>query len=31
MTPAEVAFLLEMVEKRWPHAPLPLGSAGRVA
>jgi hypothetical protein len=27
MTPAEVAFLLEMVEKRWPHAPLPLGSA----
>jgi hypothetical protein len=27
MTPAEVAFLLDTVEKRWPHAPLPLGSA----
>jgi hypothetical protein len=26
VTPAEVARLLAMVEKRWPHAPLPLGS-----
>jgi hypothetical protein len=26
MTPSEVAELLERVEKRWPHAPLPLGS-----
>jgi hypothetical protein len=25
--PSEVAELLERVEKRWPHAPLPLGSA----
>jgi hypothetical protein len=27
MTPSEIARLLQVVEKRWPHALLPLGSA----
>jgi hypothetical protein len=27
VTPSEIARLLQVVEKRWPHAPLPLGSA----
>lgn len=26
MTPSEIARLLQTVEKRWPHAALPLGS-----
>lgn len=26
MTPSELARLIEHVEKRWPHAPLPLGA-----